>query len=64
MADEKTIASFIGAEVLALTYTAHDMAPSARRHGLRWCVKGNVLPPFVWDAEDRAHPRPDWTRFS
>ncbi|MBA2590814.1 MAG: hypothetical protein H0U97_00570 [Gammaproteobacteria bacterium] len=46
------IADYIRAEVLALTYTAHDMAPLARDLGY---VDGNgrVKPPFVWDPEDR-----------
>jgi len=46
------IADCIRAEVLALTYTAHDMAPLARYLGY---VDGNgrVKPPFVWDPEDR-----------
>jgi hypothetical protein len=46
------IADYIRAEVLALTYTAHDMAPLARDLGY---VDGNgkVKPPFVWDLEDR-----------
>jgi hypothetical protein len=50
----ESIADFIRAEVLALTYTAHDMAPFARDVGYVDAT-GEVLPPFVWDAEDRAH---------
>ena len=48
------IAAFIRTEVLALTYTAHDMAPFARDLGY---VDGNgqVKPPFVWDADDRRY---------
>ncbi len=39
-------------QVLALTYTAHDMAPFARDLGFL-DAKGEVLPPFVWDDEER-----------
>ena len=51
---DETIADFIRAEVLALTYTAHDMAPFARDMGYVDGA-GDVRPPFVWDPEDRAH---------
>ncbi len=37
-------------EVLALSYTAHDLAPFARDQGY-------AGPPFAWDAEDRLHRR-------
>lgn len=50
------IADFIRAKVLALTYTAHDMAPFARDLGYVYESgprKGEVKPPFVWDDEDR-----------
>jgi hypothetical protein len=47
------IADFIRAEVLALSYTAHDLAPFARDLGYVDAL-GQVKPPFVWDAEDRA----------
>ena len=40
--------------MLALTYTAHDMAPFARDVGYVDAA-GDVLPLFVWDADDRAH---------
>jgi hypothetical protein len=50
----ETIADFIRAEVLALTYTAHDMAPFARDMDYVDAA-GEVRPPFVWDPEDRAH---------
>ena len=50
----ETIADFIRAEVLALTYTAHDMAPFARDMGYV-DEAGEVRQPFVWDPEDRAH---------
>lgn len=42
------------AEVLALTYTAHDMADFARDLGYV-DTTGAVKPPFVWDHDDRAH---------
>jgi hypothetical protein len=48
------IADFIRAEVLALTYTAHDMAGFAADLGYV-DASGAVKPPFVWDADDRAH---------
>lgn len=48
------IASFIRAEVLALTYTAHDLAPFARDLGYVE-ADGSVKPPFVWSRADRAH---------
>ncbi|MGJ0396054.1 MAG: Eco57I restriction-modification methylase domain-containing protein [Methylocystis sp.] len=53
---KKTARAIIRDEVLALTYTAHDMAPFAKDMGYV-DNKGNVLPPFKWDEEDRAHRR-------
>lgn len=50
----QSIADFIRAEVLHLTYTAHDLAPFARDMGYV-DIKGEVKPPFVWDASDRLH---------
>jgi hypothetical protein len=50
---EKTIADLVRAEVLALSYTAHDLAPFARDLG-HVDADGSVEPPFLWDAEDRA----------
>jgi hypothetical protein len=47
-----TVADFVVPQVLALTYTAHDMAPFARDLGFV-DTKGEVLPPFVWDDEER-----------
>jgi hypothetical protein len=47
-----TVADFVVPQVLALTYTAHDMAPFARDLGFV-DAKGDVLPPFVWDDEER-----------
>jgi len=46
------IGDFIRQQVLALTYTAHDMAPFARDMG-HVDAQGQVLPPFVWNEEDR-----------
>jgi len=48
------IADFIRAEVLALSYTAHDLAPFARDLGYVE-ADGNARPPFKWNPEDRAH---------
>jgi len=47
-----TVADFVIPQVLALTYTAHDMAPFARDLGYV-DSKGEVLPPFVWNIEER-----------
>lgn len=47
-----TIADFVIPQVLALSYTAHDLAPFARDLGYV-DAQGEVLPPFVWDDEDR-----------
>lgn len=47
-----TMADFVVPQVLALTYTAHDMAPFARDLGFV-DVQGDVLPPFVWNDEER-----------
>ena len=46
------MADFVIPQVLALTYTAHDMAPFARDLGYVDAA-GHVLPPFVWNEEDR-----------
>lgn len=46
------IGDFIREQVLALSYTAHDMAPFARDMG-HINAQGEVLPPFVWEEEDR-----------
>jgi hypothetical protein len=46
------IADFIRQQVLVLSYTAHDMAPFARDMG-HVDSQGQVLPPFIWDEEDR-----------
>ena len=47
-----TVADFVVPQVLALSYTAHDLAPFARDLGYV-DAQGQVLPPFVWDEEDR-----------
>ena len=47
-----TVADFVLPQVLALTYTAHDMAPFARDLGYV-DAQGQVLPPLVWNEEDR-----------
>jgi Eco57I restriction-modification methylase len=47
-----TVADFIVPQVLALSYTAHDLAPLARDLGYVDDA-GQVLPPIVWNEEDR-----------
>ncbi len=47
-----TIADFVLPQVLALSYTAHDLAPFARDLGYV-DEQGQVLPPIRWDDEDR-----------
>lgn len=51
-----TIADFVVPQVLALSYTAHDLAPFARDLGYVDDV-GRVLPPIRWDDEDRRRRR-------
>jgi hypothetical protein len=46
------IANFIREQVLALSYTAHDLAPFARDLG-HVNADGSVKAPFVWNDEDR-----------
>jgi hypothetical protein len=53
---KKNAADIVRENVLALTYTAHDMAPFARDLGYV-DESGTVQPPFIWDEEDRAHRR-------
>jgi hypothetical protein len=50
--DQPTVADFVIPQVLALSYTAHDLAPFARDLGYV-NDQGEVLPPFVWNDEDR-----------
>lgn len=47
-----TIADFVVPQVLALSYTAHDLAAFARDLGYV-DEAGQVLPPIRWDDEDR-----------
>ena len=49
---QPTVADFVVPQVLALTYTAHDMAPFARDLGFV-DAQGVVLPPIVWNDEER-----------
>ena len=49
---QPTVADFVIPQVLALSYTAHDMSPFARDLGYVDAA-GQVLPPFVWDDEER-----------
>ena len=46
------IADFIREQVLALSYTAHDLAPFASDLGYV-DADGQVKPPFMWNPEDR-----------
>jgi len=47
-----TVADFVLPQVLALTYTAHDMAPFARDMGYV-DSSGAALPPFAWNEDER-----------
>ncbi|MGQ0709034.1 MAG: Eco57I restriction-modification methylase domain-containing protein [Rhodoferax sp.] len=47
-----TVADFVLPQVLALTYTAHDMAPFARDMGYV-DDQGQVLPPLEWNEDER-----------
>jgi hypothetical protein len=47
-----TIADFVVPQVLALTYTAHDMASFASDLGYV-DGSGRILPPFAWNEEER-----------
>ena len=47
-----SVADFVVPQVLALSYTAHDLAPFARDLGYV-DEHGEVRPPFAWDEEDR-----------
>jgi hypothetical protein len=53
---KKTARAIVREHVLALTYTAHDMAPFAIDMGPVEKA-GKVRAPFPWDEEDRAHRR-------
>ena len=50
--DDPRVADFVVPQVLALSYTAHDLAPFARDLGYVDAT-GQVLAPFVWNAEER-----------
>ena len=52
----KTAEQIVREAVLELTYTAHDMAPFARKLG-HVDGQGEVLPPFRWDALRRLNLR-------
>ena len=47
-----TVADFVIPQVLALSYTAHDLAPFARDLGYV-DAQGEVLPPITWNDADR-----------
>jgi hypothetical protein len=49
---QPTVADFVLPQVLALSYTAHDMAPFARDLGYVDAA-GQVLPPFIWNEDER-----------
>ncbi len=49
---QPSIADFVVPQVLALSYTAHDLAPFARDLGYV-DAQGAVLPPITWDDADR-----------
>jgi len=53
----KTARDIVRAEVLALTFTAHDMAPFARDMGYIDPATGEAKPPFVFDVQDRLRRR-------
>ena len=53
---QPSVADFVVPQVLALSYTAHDLAPFARDLGYV-DAQGHVLPPIVWDDEDRRRRR-------
>jgi hypothetical protein len=52
----KTAVDIVRADVLALTYTAHDMAVFAQDMG-HVDATGTVLPPFPWNEDDRRRRR-------
>jgi hypothetical protein len=53
----KSAAEIVREEVLALTYTAHDMAPFARDMGYIEAATGEVKPPILWNSLDRLRRR-------
>jgi hypothetical protein len=54
---QKTAAEVVGEEVLALTYTANDMAPFAEAQGYMDNATGKAKPPFEFEAVDRLRRR-------
>ena len=50
--EHPSVADFVIPQVLALSYTAHDLAPFARDLGFV-DEQGQVLPPFTWNDDDR-----------
>ncbi|HRK71711.1 MAG TPA: hypothetical protein PLA85_08990, partial [Micropepsaceae bacterium] len=54
---KKSAADIVREDVLALTYTSHDMAPFARDMGYIDRKTGEAKPPFPWDPADRARRR-------
>jgi hypothetical protein len=53
---KRRAADIVRDHVLRLSYTANDLADFARDMG-HLDKSGNVLPPFKWDEEERAHLR-------
>ena len=49
---QPTVADFVIPQVLALSYTAHDLAPFARDLGYVDAA-GEALPPLAWNEEER-----------
>ena len=49
---DPTVADFVLPQVLALSYTAHDLAPFARDLGYV-DAHGQPLPPIVWNDDER-----------
>jgi hypothetical protein len=49
---QPSVADLVIPQVLALSYTAHDLAPFARDLGYV-DAQGKVLPPFVWNEGER-----------
>ena len=54
---ESVISSLVRDHVLRLSYTAHDLKDFARDMGYVDPKSGDVLPPFRWNEEERAHLR-------
>lgn len=54
---KRKVADLVRDHVLRLSYTAHDLKDFARDMGHVDAKTGEVLPPFKWDEEERAHLR-------